>query len=87
MNYYIINFDYLKKKLATPPLYWRLPTVFKPVIFTITTIQLTLATSYIQPNIYRNSIINKNSAAPPLYLRLPIILKPINIGNYTNIAK
>jgi len=30
MNICIINFDYFFKKLAAPPLYWRLPRIFNP---------------------------------------------------------
>jgi len=30
MNISIIDFDFLKKKLTAPPLYWRLPRIFNP---------------------------------------------------------
>ena len=57
MNNYIINFDYLKKIQKHLPFTTDYPQFSNLQIFTITTNHLTPATSYIQPNIYRNLII------------------------------
>jgi len=57
MNNYIINFDYLKKHLAAPPLYWRQPIIFKPAnLYNNHKPIDSIGKSYIQPNIYRKSI-------------------------------
>ena len=56
-NNYIINFDYFKNIRQHLPYTEDYPQFSNLQIFTITTNQLTPATSYIQPNIYRNSII------------------------------
>jgi len=51
----MIKFDYLKNKLAAPPLYWRLPIVFKPAnIYNNHKPIDSIEKSYKQPNIYRN---------------------------------